>query len=82
MRLPPAVTVHIDSYDDSRLAEEVEAYDRRRNARHAIAHDQQRNPKLFGYAEFYGWSEDKARQAAQPEGAGFGEYIKAHGFSF
>jgi FMN reductase [NAD(P)H] len=82
MRLPPAITVHTDSYDDSGLAEEIDAYDRRRDARHAMTREQQRNPAVFGYAEFYGWSEDKARQAAQPEGASFAEYVKTHGFSF
>ena len=69
MRLPPEATVHIDRYDDSGLAETVDAYDRRRDARHSIK-DRQRDPERFGTAEFYGWSEDKARQAATPEGAG------------
>jgi FMN reductase [NAD(P)H] len=82
MRLPPAVTIHTDTYDDTRLPEEIDAYDRRRDARHSMTREQQRNPKLFGYADFYGWSEDKARQAAQPEGAEFASYVKAHGFSF
>jgi len=82
MRLPAAVTVHTDTYDDTRLNEHIEAYDRRRDTRHAMTREQQRNPKLFGYVDFYGWSEDKARQAAQPEGASFANYVKAHGFSF
>ncbi len=82
MRLPPATTIHTDTYDDSSLAKQIDAYDRRRDARHAMTREQQRNPALFGYAEFYGWSEDKARQAAQPEGASFAEYVKGHGFSF
>ena len=42
----------------------------------------QPNDDLEGYADFYGWSEDKARQAAQPEGASFAAYIKQHGFKF
>jgi FMN reductase [NAD(P)H] len=82
MRLPPATTIHTDTYDDSGLAQQIDAYDRRRDARHAMTREQQRNPALFGYAEFYGWSEDKARQAAQPEGESFAEYVKGHGFSF
>lgn len=80
MRLPPATTVHIDTYDDSRLAESIDAYDRRRDARHSIK-DRQRAPERFGVAEFYGWSEDKARQAASPEGTGFATWLKEHGFS-
>jgi nitroreductase len=82
MRLPPSITVHTDSYDDSGLEAGIDAYDRRRDARHAVTREQQRDPQRFGYAAFYGWSEDKARQAAQPEGASFAEYVKAHGFSF
>ena len=80
MRLPLAATVHIDRYDDSGLQEAVDGYDRRRDARHSI-NDRQRDPARFGTAEFYGWSEDKARQAATPEGAGFATWLKAHGFS-
>jgi FMN reductase [NAD(P)H] len=82
MRLPPSITVHTNTYDDSGLEGKIDDYDRRRDARHAITREQQRNPKKFGYADFYGWSEDKARQAAQPEGASFAEYLKSHGFSF
>ena len=80
MRLPLEATVHIDRYDDSGLAEAVDGYDRRRDARHSIK-DRQREPGRFGVAEFYGWSEDKARQAATPEGAGFAAWLKAHGFT-
>jgi nitroreductase len=82
IRLPPATTIHTGTYDDSGLAQQIDAYDRRRDARHAMTREQQRNPALFGYAEFYGWSEDKTRQGAQPEGASFAEYVKGHGFSF
>lgn len=80
MRLPLEATVHIDRYDDSGLAASVDGYDRRRDARHSIK-DRQRDPARFGTAEFYGWSEDKARQAATPEGAGFAAWLKAHGFT-
>jgi FMN reductase [NAD(P)H] len=80
MRLPPEATVHIDRYDDSGLADAVDGYDRRRDARHSL-NDRQRDPARFGTAEFYGWSEDKARQAASPEGIGFATWLKAHGFT-
>src|SRR5712671_2685173 len=56
MRLPLAVTVHRDRYDDTHLGAAVEAYDTRRSARHAIPREQQRSPELFGHAAFYGWS--------------------------
>ncbi|HEX3881670.1 MAG TPA: nitroreductase family protein [Stellaceae bacterium] len=80
MRLPPEATVHRDRYDESGQAEAIAGYDRRRDARHSIA-DRQRDPARFGTAEFYGWSEDKARQAMTPEGQAFATYLRAHGFS-
>jgi nitroreductase len=81
MRLPLEATVHIDRYDESGLAAAVDGYDRRRDARHSIG-DRQRAPERFGTAEFYGWSEDKARQAMTPEGVGFAAWLRAHGFTF
>lgn len=81
MRLPLDATVHIDHYDDRRLAEAVDAYDRRRDARYSLPREQQRAPDLFGYASFYGWSEEKARQAVQPEGEGFPTFLRRRGFS-
>jgi FMN reductase [NAD(P)H] len=80
MRLPLEATVHVDRYDESGLAEAVDGYDRRRDARHSIK-DRQRDPARFGTAEFYGWSEDKVRQAMAAEGAGFATWLKAHGFA-
>ena len=81
MRLPFDATAHIDRYDESGLAAAVDDYDRRRDARHSIR-DRQRSPERFGTAEFYGWSEDKARQAMAPEGVGFATWLKARGFTF
>jgi len=82
LRLPPTVTVHRDRYDDAALAELVDAYDRVRDRRYRVPREQQRNPTRFGYADFYGWSEDKARQAAQPEGDAFPPWLRRHGFTF
>jgi nitroreductase len=81
MRLPPSLTIHTDQYEEKPLQAEVDAYDRRRAARHATPPGQQRNPARFGYADFYGWSEDKARQAAEPEGAEFAGYLRKTWFS-
>ena len=78
MRLPPEATVHRDRYDDNAISA-VDAYDRRRDARHSLK-DRQKSPEIFGVAEFYGWSEDKARQAMSPEGADFAAWLAAHGF--
>lgn len=82
LRLPRSVTVHRDTYQETGLGAAIDDYDRRRDAIHAIPPDQQRSPDEFGRAEFYGWSEDKARQAAKPEGAAFPVYLRAHGFTF
>jgi nitroreductase/FMN reductase [NAD(P)H] len=80
MRLPPAVTVHTDRYDDGDLPAELEAYDRRREARHATPRESQRFADRFGYAEPYGWSEDKARQYSVPERHSFGPFVRGQGF--
>jgi FMN reductase [NAD(P)H] len=82
LRLPLEVTVHTDRYDDSGLVAQIDDYDRRRALRYTIPMAQQRAPERFGFASFYGWSEDKARQATEPEGAGFPEYLHARGFRF
>ena len=76
LRLPPALTVHTDRYNDA----ELDAYDRRREARHATPPSGQRFVERFGVAEPYGWSEDKARQYSVPERHNFGPFIRRHGF--
>ncbi|GJD50799.1 hypothetical protein OPKNFCMD_3545 [Methylobacterium crusticola] len=81
LRLPRSLTVHRDAYDAADPAPALDAYDRRRHAVHAIPPEQQRAPDRFGRAAFYGWSEDKARQAAVPEGAAFPVWLRAHGFT-
>jgi nitroreductase len=82
LRLPRALTVHTDRYNDRALPGLIDTYDRTRDGRHALTPQQQRNNARFGTADFYGWSEDKARQAAEPEGAAFANYLRAHGFDF
>lgn len=82
LRLPRRVTVHRDSYDAGGLEAAIADYDRRRDAIHSIPEAQHRSVAEFGPADFYGWSEDKARQAAKPEGAAFPVYLRAHGFTF
>lgn len=80
MRLPPALTVHTDRYDDSRLESLVDDYDRRREARHATPRESQRLVDRWGVSEPYGWSEDKARQYSAPQRHSFGPYIRRQGF--
>jgi len=78
-RLQLEVTVHTDHYDETGVKEKIDAYDRRRDAR--LPYRKQRNPERFGKSEFYGWSEDKARQYSVPERADFGAFIRSKGFS-
>ncbi len=78
MRLPLSVTVHRNAFQENGLDEAIAAYDRRREEAQPYA--AQRSVRKFGTAETYGWSEDKARQYAQPERADFGAYVRHIGF--
>ena len=82
LRLPPSVTLHTDCYDDTTLPAALASYDEEREARNPTPREKQRAPDRFGYAQAYGWSEDKARQAAQPEGASFAAHLLNTGFDF
>jgi nitroreductase/FMN reductase [NAD(P)H] len=81
MRLPPAVTVHVDRYEDGDLPAQLDAYDRRREAGHATLPERQRYADRYGHSEPYGWSEDKARQYSVPERHNFGPFLRKHGFT-
>ncbi len=78
-RLPLAVTVHTDRFDETGLAEAVDRYDRGRAAVQPYA---TRRPAADsgGTVADYGWSEDKARQYSRSERAGFGRFIRNKGF--
>jgi nitroreductase/FMN reductase [NAD(P)H] len=77
-RLPLAVTLHTDRFDDSDARARIAAYDRRRTAIHPYRF--QRAVDRFGRAASYGWSEDKARQYASPERTDFGAFVRRKGF--
>lgn len=77
-RLPMAVTVHRDRFDEAALTERIDAYDRRRHA--VQPYRAQRDAERYGVAPFYGWSEDKARQYSRPERADFGAFLRRRGF--
>ena len=51
------------------IAAKIDSYDRRRAA--LQPYKKQRGAKRFGEAPFYGWSEDKARQYAEPQRVDF-----------
>ena len=77
-RLPLEATVHGDRYDDTGLREKIDAYDRRRHA--LLPYRKQRYADRYPNADFYGWSEDKARQYSVPERADFGAFIRSKRF--
>ena len=81
MRIPPALAVHEDVYDAAGVEDRLEAYDRRRDARFRIPVERQREVERFGVADFYGWSEDKARQYSRPARPGFRDYLCRQGFA-
>jgi len=80
-RLSPDVTVHTDRYSDRNLAEKIDEYDRRRHAQQPFDPDDQRHAQEYGRLNFYGWSEDKARQYSKPQRADFGAYVRRQGFN-
>ena len=77
-RLGLETTLHQDRYRQGALARQIDAYDRRRAAAHS--YPRQRAVERFGEAQFYGWSEDKARQYAEPLRGDFGAFVRAKGF--
>jgi nitroreductase/FMN reductase [NAD(P)H] len=77
-RLPLSLTVHEDRFDEGDLAAQVDGYDQRRHAQRPFRN--QRDVARFGKAEFYGWSEDKARQYAVPQRNDFGAFVRGKGF--
>ncbi len=76
-RLPLSATVHVDRHRDLDAAT-VDAYDARRAA--VQPYRTQRGTARFGEAPFYGWSEDKARQYAEPQRSDFGAFVRSKGF--
>src|SRR5262245_2913063 len=77
-RLSLWTTVHEDRFADENLDAAINAYDHRRAA--IRPYRGQREPQRFGKSEFYGWSEDKARQYAVPLRADFGAFVRSKNF--
>jgi nitroreductase len=77
-RLALETTLHQDRYRQGDLDQQIDAYDRRRAA--AQPYRRQRAVERWGEAQFYGWSEDKARQYAEPLRTDFGAFLRAKGF--
>jgi nitroreductase len=77
-RLSLATTVIENTYDAADPSAGIDAYDRRRAK--LRPYQRQRNIDRWGEASFYGWSEDKARQYAQPLRTDFGSFVRRKGF--
>jgi nitroreductase len=77
-RLGLETTLHQDRYPQGDLGQQIDAYDRRRAA--TQPHRRQRAVERWGQADFYGWSEDKARQYAEPLRTDFSAFVRAKGF--
>lgn len=77
-RLSLCTTMIENGYGERDLAGEIDAYDRRRAE--LRPYRRQRNPDRWGEARFYGWSEDKARQYAEPTRGDFGVFVRGKGF--
>lgn len=78
MRLPLPATVHTDRFSEDGLRDRIDDYDKRRAE--AQPFSSQRAVEEFGESDAYGWSEDKARQYAEPDRADFGAFIRQKKF--
>ena len=77
-RLSLSTTVIENHYGERDVVAEIEAYDRRRAA--LRPYRRQRRIERWGEASFYGWSQDKARQYAEPTRTDFGTFVREQGF--
>ena len=76
-RLSLDTTVIDGHYRERDLAREIGSYDRRREAQRPYR--RQRDVGRWGEASVYGWSEDKARQYAEPTRTDFGAFVRGKG---
>jgi nitroreductase/FMN reductase [NAD(P)H] len=77
-RLSLSTTVIENGYGERDVGGEIDAYDRRRAK--LRPYRRQRNPDRWGEVPFYGWSEDKVRQYAEPTRTDFGSFVRGKGF--
>ena len=78
LRIPLNCVTHTDRFSEEGIRESIDSYDARR--RSIQPYETQKHKDLFGKAENYGWSEDKARQYAIPQRDNFSDFIKSRGF--
>ncbi len=77
-RLSLTTTVVENAYGERNIPGEIDAYDQRRAQ--LRPYRRQRDVARWGEAPFYGWSEDKARQYAEPTRTDFGSFVRGKGF--
>lgn len=81
LRLPPALVIHRNRYDDANFSAEIDGYDARRHGAFPIPARGQFHNDLYGPAAFYGWSEHVARRLSRPEGREtLRAFLQARGF--
>ncbi|WP_114965401.1 nitroreductase family protein [Alkalilacustris brevis] len=78
-RLPLEATLHRNRFSEAGLQEQIDSYDQRRAALQPAT--RQRAEARWGHSDSYGWSEDKARQYAEPLRDAFGAFVRGKGFS-
>jgi len=77
-RLSLETTLIENGYGDRDITGGIDAYDRRRAE--LRPYRRQRNVDRWGEVPLYGWSEDKARQYAEPTRTDFGRFVRGKGF--
>jgi nitroreductase len=77
-RLSLSTTIHAERFVETNLISEIDAYDRRRAT--TRPYRSQRDAERFGRNDFYGWSEDKARQYSVPLREDFGAFVRTKDF--
>ena len=80
-RLPLAVTVHRDRYDDSAASELIYDYDRRRFGGYVPPAESQPGADRFGVADRWGWSVEKSRMVSHRERDQLAQFLVQRGFN-
>ncbi|MFN0029741.1 MAG: nitroreductase family protein [Acidimicrobiales bacterium] len=80
-RLPLAVTVHRDQYDDERTPTLIKDYDGARLEGRTVPAQHQVDVERWGVSETYGWSTEKARMVARREREQLARFLRARGFN-
>lgn len=81
-RISPRLSLHATVHENHFTRDQepgIREYDLRRDQVQPFV--RQRNPDRWGEKPLYGWSDDKARQYAEPQRADWGAFIRAKGFS-